>query len=221
VDVVTGRGLKDALVGVECAIDAASSPSPEQAAATEFFTSAAHNLQEAGTRAGVKRIVVISIIGIDRFTTGYMAAKVAHEKAMLAGPIPGHILRAAQFHELVPQMIEWGRKGDVSYLPKMRAQLVAAKNVAEALADIAINRESPATTLTGGAPIPEIAGPKEENLADAAERFVAKRGDPVRIEEVSNPADPDSALYEAGALLPGPHATLLGPTFDEWLNANF
>ena len=47
----------------------------------------------------------------------------------------------------------------------------------------------------------------------------ARRDDPVRIEGVSNPADPDSALYETGALLPGPHATLAGPTFQEWLDS--
>jgi hypothetical protein len=29
------------------------------------------------------------------------------------------ILRAAQFHEFVDTLVGWGRKGDVSYLPKM------------------------------------------------------------------------------------------------------
>jgi hypothetical protein len=41
----------------------------------------------------------------------------------------------------------------------------------------------------------------------------------VKIEAVSNPADPDDALNSSGALLPGPHATLAGPTFTEWLDA--
>ena len=36
---------------------------------------------------------------------------------------------------------------------------------------------------------------------------------------MSDPVDPDSGLYEAGGLLPGPHATLAGPTFEEWLAA--
>jgi hypothetical protein len=36
---------------------------------------------------------------------------------------------------------------------------------------------------------------------------------------VSDPADPDRDLYETGALLPGPHATLAGPTFEEWLDS--
>jgi hypothetical protein len=60
-----------------------------QGAATEFFTTAARNLHEVGERPGVQRIVVVSIIGTDRFTAGYGAAKVAHEQALLSGPIPG------------------------------------------------------------------------------------------------------------------------------------
>ena len=70
--------------------------------------------------AGVRRIVVVSIIGTDRSTAGYGAAKLAHERAMRSGPIPVRILRAAQFHEFVAQLLEWGRQGEVSYLPKMR-----------------------------------------------------------------------------------------------------
>ena len=45
------------------------------------------------------------------------------------------------------------------------------------------------------------------------------RGEAVRIEAVSNPDDPDGALYGSGALLSGPHAILAGPTFAEWLRA--
>jgi nucleoside-diphosphate-sugar epimerase len=53
VDVVSGDGLAEALAGVECIIDVATQPSPDQQAATEFFTAATRNLQEAGVRAGV------------------------------------------------------------------------------------------------------------------------------------------------------------------------
>ena len=41
----------------------------------------------------------------------------------------------------------------------------------------------------------------------------------MRIEGVTDPADPNGDLYESGALLPGPHATLAGPTFEQWLDA--
>jgi hypothetical protein len=49
--------------------------------------------------------------------------------------------------------------------------------------------------------------------------LVARRGDPVRIEGMSNPDDPDRELYETEDLLPGPDATLAGPTFEEWLDS--
>jgi uncharacterized protein YbjT (DUF2867 family) len=217
VDVVTGEGLARALAGAESIIDTATGPSPEQGAATKFFTAAARNLQEAGERAGVRRIVVVSIIGTDRFTAGYMAAKVAHERAMLAGSIPVRILRAAQFHEFIGQIVEWGRQGDVSYVQKMRTQPIAARAVAQALADLATRSDPAPAGGRSGAPIWEIAGPQEESLVHLAMLFTTKCGDPVRIEGVSNPADPDRDLYESGALLPGPEAILAGPTFEAWL----
>ena len=219
VDIITGAGLAEALAGVECIIDVATGPSPEQEAATQFFTTAARNLIAAGEPAGVRRMVVVSIIGTDKFTGGYGAAKVAHERAMLSGAIPARILRAAQFHEFVAQLMEWGKQGDVSYVPNMRTQLVAARTVAEALVDLATGPESVSAPGFSGAPIWEIAGPREENLVEMARLLVARRGDSVRIEGVSNPADPDHELYKTDALLPGPHATLAGPTFAEWLDA--
>jgi uncharacterized protein YbjT (DUF2867 family) len=81
-DVITGEGLDQALTGVDTIVDVATGPSPDQQAATEFFTTATRNLQEAGERAGVRRLVVVSIIGIDEFIGGY-PAKVAHEQAAL------------------------------------------------------------------------------------------------------------------------------------------
>lgn len=217
VDLITARGLDEALAGVEYVIDVASGPSPDEQEATEFFTTATRNLHEAGERAGVRRIVVVSIIGIDQATGGYSAAKLVHERAHLDGPIPARILRAAQFHEFVGQLVDWGRQGDVTYVYKMRTQLVAARTVAEALADLATDAEGPAQTEPG-TPFPEIAGPREESLVEAARLLVARRGDDVEVIEASDPANPDRELQESGALLPGAHAQLAGPTFEEWLD---
>jgi uncharacterized protein YbjT (DUF2867 family) len=214
VDVVSGGGLAPALVGVESVIDVATGSSAEQEPATAFFTAAARNLQQAGQQAGVRRMVVVSIIGCDRFTGGYGVAKVDHERAMLAGPIPAQVLRASQFHEFVAQLVDWGRQGEVAYVPTMRTQPVAARTVAEALVDLATGPQP-----SPGAPTPEIAGPREESLVEIAKLFVARRGDPVRIEGMSNSADPDNEVYSSGALLPSPHAKLSGPTFAQWLES--
>jgi uncharacterized protein YbjT (DUF2867 family) len=214
VDLVTGDGLADALTGVEVIIDAATGSSPDKDEATEFFTASARNLQEAGARAGVKRIVVVSIIGIDQFSGGYNAAKVVQERTLLAGQIPVRILRAAQFHEFVEQLVEWCRQGDVSYMPEMRTQLVAARTVAQALVALATGPDS---ELPAGE-VHEIAGPRAESLAEVATLLAARRGGPARIEVVSDRSDPDAELLANGGLLPGPAATLAGPTFDEWLD---
>ncbi|MEV0295683.1 NAD(P)H-binding protein [Nocardia sp. NPDC050710] len=216
VDIETGRGLVEALEGVQVVIDASSTPSADKDIATEFFTAAAGNLHEAGRKTGVEKLVVVSIIGIDDSVAGYNAAKLAHERALLEGPLPVQILRAAQFHELVEVMVQWGTQGEVAYLANMRTQLVAARTVAEALVEMAVDT---APVRTDG-PFPEVAGPRPETMAGAAAQLVAALGSPVRIQEVSDPANPDREQFENGTLLPGAHAKLGGPTFAEWLAAN-
>ncbi len=219
VDVFTGDGLAEALAGVQTVIDVSTFPTPDQVAATEFFTTAARNLHEVGERVGVRRLVGVSIVSTDRYVTGYSVAKVAHEKELLAGPVPVTVLRATQFFEFVEQLLVWTRRGDVAYLPKMRCQPVAARAVAIALAGLATEATGPDSTDPAG-PLPEIAGPRVEELADLARQWAAHRGDQIRVEEVTDPADPDRVLEANGGLLPGPHATIAGPTFTEWLEAN-
>lgn len=216
VDVITGAGLAEALAGVDCIIDAATGPSPEQDEATSFFTTASRNLQEAGHASGVRRMVVVSIVGIERLAGGYSVAKVAHERAALAGPVPVRILRATQFHEFVAQLLDWGTQGEVGHVTDMRTQLVAARSVAETLADLATDA---AWVPEAQPPTLEIAGPRVENLVDAATLVAARRGYPAKVEVGINPDDPDAAANAGGALLPGPHAVVAGPTFEEWLDA--
>ena len=213
VDVVSGEGLDEALAGVETIIDAATGPSPDQEEETAFFTASARNLQRAGAAAGAKRIVVVSIIGIDKFQGGYNAAKVVQEQTLLEGPLPVRIVRAAQFHEFVDQLVGWMIQDGVAYLPEMQTQLVAARAVAEALADAAEEPEIQNGKIT------EIAGPQATRLADAAAALFATRGDSVEIRESRQAGDADAAAYAEGAALPNPGAKLAGPSFQEWLAA--
>ena len=203
VDIITGSGLAAALGGVEVIVDAATSPSPDGQTATEFFVTAARNLQQAGVRAGVQRAVVVSIINIDTFTGGYGAAKIAHEDAWRSGPIPAQIIRAAQFHEFVAQLLEWGARGDVATVPEMRTQIVSARTVAEVIADVIDSAAEPAAEAAG---IIEIAGPREENLMELARMLVAHRGTPVTVQSVRDPADPEASCRPtAGCCLAQEH----------------
>jgi uncharacterized protein YbjT (DUF2867 family) len=210
-DVITGQGLAEALQGVDAVADLATGPSPDEQEATDFFTTSTRNLHEAGVQAGVKRIVLVSIIGIDKFATGYNAAKLAQEKAALAGPIPTRILRAAQFHEFVEQLLDWGRQGDVAYVAAMRTQAVAARAVAETLAELLTDSEPTGPTL-------EVAGPRAERLIELARLLAAHRGESLQVFETTE-YFPEGEVYDSDAPLPGPDAKLVGPTYEEWLEA--
>ena len=67
--------------------------------------------------------------------------------------------------------------------------------------------------------ITEVAGPREERLADAAAALFASRGDSTEIREVRQVGDPDATAYAEGAALPNPGAKLAGPSFEDWLAA--
>jgi hypothetical protein len=110
--------------------------------------------------------------------------------------------------------VDWGTQGEVSYVPKMRTQLVAARAVAEVLADMTAG---PADGPTA-APLVQVAGPREESLVEMAMLLASRRGYPSKVVGVSNPADPDGEINENGGLLPGPDTILAGPTFEEWLD---
>jgi uncharacterized protein YbjT (DUF2867 family) len=218
VDVVSGEGLDEALAGAETIIDTATPPTSDQEVATAFFTASARNLQRAGAAAGAKRIVVVSIIGIDKFHSGYNAAKLAQEQALLEGPLPVRIVRAGQFHEFVEPLLGWTIQDGVAHVPEMQTQLVAARVVAEALADAAEEAEVENGRIT------EVAGPRAERLADVAAVLFASQGESVEIREtrgglLADPGDPDAAAYAEGAALPNPGAKLAGPSFEEWIAA--
>jgi uncharacterized protein YbjT (DUF2867 family) len=211
VDLTTGEGLDAALAGVEVVVDAATGPSPDRDLATAFFRASARHLRESAARAGVRRIVLVSIIGIDRVPSGYNLSKIVQEDELRAGPVPVVVVRAAQFHEFVTELLAWSTKDGVATVPPMRTQVVAAQSVGAELARLAVDPDAdPGRTY-------EVAGPRPETLAGLAERLVAHRGDALRIEVVSAPADPATAGMADGGLLPGPDAVLAGPTFEEWL----
>ncbi|HEY2205174.1 MAG TPA: NAD(P)H-binding protein [Pseudonocardia sp.] len=218
VDVITGAGLDAALSGADRVIDAATGPSPVAEEAAEFFTTATRTVAASARREGVSRLIVASIIGIDRFTAGYNRGKRAHEDAVRDAGLSVRIVRAAQFHEFVEQLATWGRQGDTVSVPRMRTQLVAARSVAEYLVDVAT--APPAEFDRAPAPgFDEIAGPREENLVDAVALLMSRSGGHVELREVVDSGDPDAELYAGGALLPGADAVLAGPSYKEWLDA--
>ena len=102
VDTITGEGLTEALQGTTVVVDVSNSPSFDDAAVLEFFTTSTCNLLDAEVVAGVGHHVAMSVVGADRLPdSGYLRAKVAQEQLIAASSIPYSIVRSTQFFECV------------------------------------------------------------------------------------------------------------------------
>ena len=212
VDVVTGTGLAEALDGVDVVVDTLNAGTAmNRDRATTFFVEAARNLQLHGAMAGVHRIVVLSIVGVDRVPGfAYYRAKLAHEAAARSGSVPVSVLRATQFHEFAGQMLDRASLGPVAAVPSMWIRPVAARTVGHRLVEVATASEAGDGTWT------ELAGPEETGLVDLARRTARCRKVHRIVVPVHLPGEAGRAL-RGGALLPGPDAVVAGPGPDEWL----
>ncbi|MQY13987.1 hypothetical protein SRB5_41470 [Streptomyces sp. RB5] len=204
VDLVTGAGLDAALAGTEAVIDVSNLSTMNKKEAIAFFDKAGHNLLGAAERAGVRHLVTVSIVGVDRVRNGYYAGKMRQEDIVRGGAVPWTILRSTQFHEFAGQVLA-GVPGPIAVVPTGQVQPIAVREVAEALVGLALDAPR------GMAP--EIAGPKVESLVGMARRLMAAGGARKRpVLPVHFPGGMSS-----GGLLPtgqGPRGRV---TFDEWL----
>jgi uncharacterized protein YbjT (DUF2867 family) len=206
VDLVSGKGLAEALTGTDAVIDTTNINAISARASIGFFEATARNLTQAAELAGVGHIVALSIIGIDRVPVGYYQGKLRQEQALRASGVPVSILRTAQFHEFPVQYLARTKRRFV-IVPKMRTQPVAVREVAAALARIAV-----------GSPIAaaELAGPREEVLADMVRQVIRARGGGRQVIEVRVPGRAGQAMAAGGAL-PDEPGQRGRQTFAEWL----
>src|SRR5215813_7084857 len=99
VDLITGKGLDQALEGAEVVVNLANSPTFDEASLA-FFRTSMNNLLAAGERAGVRHQVILSIVGVDQVPQlDYYRAKTLQEDLLRQGPTPYSIVRATQFFE--------------------------------------------------------------------------------------------------------------------------
>jgi uncharacterized protein YbjT (DUF2867 family) len=193
-DLVTGDGLDAALAGADAVIDATNVASSGKRASSEFFEATARTLTRTAAAAGARHLVVLSIIGIDRVPYGYYQGKLRQEQVLRDSQVPVSILRAAQFHEFAGQYLAT-MGGPVVIVPRWRAQPVAAREVGAALA-----------TIAAGDPVAmsELAGPREEIMADMIRQVARARGDRRPVVSVRLPGAAGKAMAAGGGLPEGP-----------------
>jgi len=171
VDVITGKGLSEALAGADVVIDTLNPELDDPAAKLAFFEHAGRRLVEAAERSGVRHRVVLSALGADRLSlSGFFLAKLMQENVVRTSQIPYTIVRSAPFYETLYGIATEADDGGRIRLPPIPMQPVASGDVALALADVAL-----ADPANG---VKEIVGPEQMRLTDLAQEVLAACEDP-------------------------------------------
>lgn len=208
VDVRSGLGLAKALAGADTVVDVTNSPSFDDDEVMEFFVRSSTNLVAAARAAGVSHYVALSIVGADQLPdSGYLRAKMAQERIVASSGLAYTIVRATQFHEFAPAIVESmvvETDADVDddhdvRVPDALIQPIAATEVAAFLAEVAISppRNHPV----------EIGGPETMSFARLAREVLALRHDDQRVvvdaraTYFGTTLKKDSLITGAGALI--------------------
>ncbi|MET8452414.1 NAD(P)H-binding protein [Streptomyces sp. NPDC005209] len=158
VDVITGEGLEEAVAGADVVVNMTNSPTFDDAS-TAFFQTSMDNILAAAHKGGVGHAVILSIVGTDQVPDlVYYRAKTLQENLLKDGPIPYSIVRATQFMEFMDGVLSWTTEGDTVHLPSTPIQPIAAQDVSDAVAEVAVG-----TPLNGTL---QVAGPDVFPLDD-------------------------------------------------------
>lgn len=169
-DLATGEGVDAAVEGIELIVHCAGTAKGDEGLA--------RNLVRAASRAAVRHLAFISVVGADRIPVrggldramfGYFAAKLAAERVIAESGIPWTTLRATQFYDAVLITARAMSKLPVVPVPAgVRFQPIDTAEVADRL-----------VTLVLGAPagmVPEMAGPHIYSMMALVQNYLRAAG---------------------------------------------
>ncbi|MFJ4715514.1 SDR family oxidoreductase [Streptomyces sp. NPDC088785] len=159
-DLMTGEGVAAALAGVDTVLHLAGGAKGDDVVAEHLVT--------AACQAGVRHLVHISVIGADRMPMAWFATQRAAEEAITGSGIAWTMLRAAQFHDLVHQMVAKMAKLPFVPAPGMRLEPVDVRDVAQRLVELTLGE--PAGLVA------ELAGPKVYTMDDVVRSYLDAAG---------------------------------------------
>ncbi|MCK1742983.1 SDR family oxidoreductase [Bradyrhizobium sp. 139] len=209
VNAVTGEGLAAALAGADVVVDVANAPSWEPAAVLDFFQRSSNNLVATEAAAAVKHHVALSIVGTERSPdNAYFRAKLAQETIIKSASVSYSIVRATQFFEFLSAIAEAAATEGKIVVPSALFQPIAADDVVDRLAEIAMGQPLNGTI--------DIAGPEKAPFNEFIARRLRASGDTRPVT-----ADPTAPYYGAPiddtTLNPLGEARLGKTTLAKWL----
>jgi uncharacterized protein YbjT (DUF2867 family) len=207
VDVISGRGLDEAMAGADVVVNLTNSPTFDEASPA-FFQTSMDNLLAAAHKGGVGHFVILSIVGVDQVPElDYYRAKALQEQLLAAGPIPYSIVRATQFMDFMDAVLSWTIEGDTVRLPATPIQPIASKDVAAAVSDVAVG-----APLNG---VRNIAGPEVFTLDELGRITLTHKGDSRTVV-----TDPTAGMFAVvkGDVLTDKNAHLATTRYTDWLS---
>ncbi|AUY50375.1 NAD(P)H-binding protein [Streptomyces sp. CB01881] len=205
VDLREGTGLAEAVAGVETIVHCATSPrgGDEQAA---------RHLIGAARRAGVRHLVYISIVGVDRVPLAYYRAKLAVEKLVEESGLGWTVLRTTQFHDLVLELLQASARLPVMLLPSGVAdQPIEVAEVAARLAGLATGEPA--------GRVPDMGGPAVRTFPELARAYLHATGRRRPLLNVRLTGRAYRALRAGGHLTP--ERAVGEGTFEQFLSGRF
>jgi uncharacterized protein YbjT (DUF2867 family) len=208
-DLATGDGMDEAVAGVDTIIHAASSP---RADTRRIDVEGTRRLLATARRAGVRHVVYVSIVGIDRVPYRYYGLKLAAEEVVRAAGVPWTILRGTQFHDFMDSVFRQFARLPVGLLPKSwLGQPVHVDEFADTLWGCV------AAGASGRAP--DVAGPEVLRYGDMMRAWLAARG--VRKPVLDLPlAGRMAAAFRRGDAT-APQRAVGRLTWGEWVRARY
>jgi uncharacterized protein YbjT (DUF2867 family) len=207
VDLITGKGLDQALQGADVVINLANSPTFDEAS-LDFFRTSMKNLLAAGERAGVRHQVILSIVGVDQVPQlDYYRAKTLQEDLLRQGPTPYSIVRATQFFEFMDAVLSWTSDDNTVRLPATRLQPIAAADVVDAVVEA-----STGAPLQG---IRNVAGPDVFPLDELGRVTLAAHHDGRTV--ITDDHAGMFAAVTGDVLIAGPDAHLAPTHYQDWI----
>jgi uncharacterized protein YbjT (DUF2867 family) len=210
VNTLTGEGLAEALQGASVVVDVSNSPSFEDKAVMEFFTTSTGNLLKSAAAAGVRHYVALSVVGTERIPDSpYLRAKNAQETLIKGSGLPYSIVHATQFFEFIKGIADAATEGTTVRVPPVLIQPIAAADVALAVCKVALG--SPVNGMV------EVGGPQRFRFDELMRLGLTARNDKRQII-----ADPHARYFGAElaerSLIPDDDAPLGRIRLEEWLN---
>jgi uncharacterized protein YbjT (DUF2867 family) len=169
-DLATGDALDAVVQGIETIVHLAGSAKGDE--------DKTRNLLRAASRAKVRHVVYISVVGadrvpirnaIDRAMFGYFGSKLAAEQAVVDSGLPWTVVRATQFQQSMLATVERMAKLPLVPVPTgFRFQPIDATEVAARLVELALGQPA--------GRVPDLAGPRVYDMADLVRGYLRAAG---------------------------------------------